>query len=160
MQHLKTGLLHTAWADDLLFKKLQECSEEILGWHYADSQWPITRILMHIVEGAEWFRYCLTGEKWTEFSYPKTISEIEPLRQKLALVHADILPCLDQADELLEFQDENELRRATRSAILNQIPYHSTEHRAQIFVALQINGYDKVSADDFDVWAWEDQHKK
>lgn len=159
MQHLKSGLIHTAWADDLLFKKLQDCPDEILGWHYADPEWPITRIIMHIVEGAEWYRYCLTGEKWTEFSYPKIVSEIEPLREKLVQVHADILHCVDQPDELLEFEDEGGPRKAMRSTILNQIPYHSTEHRAQIFVALQINGYDKITADDFDVWAWEDSHK-
>jgi hypothetical protein len=46
-----------------------------------------------------------------------------------------------------------------RSTVLNQIPYHSTEHRAQIFVALQINGYNNISADDFDVWAFENSQK-
>lgn len=160
MQLLKTGLLHTAWADDLLFKKLQDCPEAALGWHYADPQWPITRIAMHIVSGAEWYRYVLSGEKWTEFSYAKTIGELEPLRQKLAQVHKDLLDCLDQPDELITFEDEDGPRQAMRSTVLNQIAYHSTEHRAQIFVALQINGYNAISADDFDVWAYEEATKK
>lgn len=159
MQHLKTGFLHSAWADDLIFKKLQECPEEILGWHYADPQWPITRIAMHIVEGAEWYRYVLSGKKWTEFEYAKTLAELEPMRLKLADVYKDLLDCLDQADELIEFEDENGPRKAMRSTVLNQIPYHSTEHRAQIFVALQINGYNEISADDFDVWAYEDSQR-
>jgi uncharacterized damage-inducible protein DinB len=159
VQHLKTGLLHTAWADDLIFKKLQECPEEILGWHYADPQWPITRIAMHIVEGAEWYRYVLSGKQWTEFSYAKTLAELEPMRLNLIEIYKDILDCLDQPDELIEFEDENGPRKAMRSTVLNQVPYHSTEHRAQIFVALQINGYDKISADDFDVWAYEDAQR-
>jgi uncharacterized damage-inducible protein DinB len=155
MQHLRVGFLHSAWADNLLFEKLQECPEAALGWHYADPQWPITRIAMHIVEGAEWFRYVLSGKKWTEFEYPKTWGDLEVLRIKLAGTYQDLLTELDQADELVVFEDENGPRQAMRSTVLNQIPYHSTEHRAQIFVALQINGYDKISADDFDVWAYE-----
>jgi uncharacterized damage-inducible protein DinB len=66
---------------------------------------------------------------------------------------------IDQADEPIVFEDENGPRQAMRSTVLNQIPYHSTEHRAQIFVALQINGYNNISADDFDVWAYENSQK-
>jgi uncharacterized damage-inducible protein DinB len=159
MQHLRVGFLHSAWADNLLFEKLQECPEAALGWHYADPQWPITRIAMHIVEGAEWYRYVLSGKKWTEFDYPKTWGDLEVLRIKLAGTYQDLLAELDQSDELIVFEDENGPREAMRSTVLNQVAYHATEHRAQIFVALQINGYDKISADDFDVWAYENSQK-
>jgi uncharacterized damage-inducible protein DinB len=159
MQHLRVGFLHSAWADNLLFEKLQECPEAALGWHYADPQWPITRIAMHIVEGAEWYRYVLSGKKWTEFEYPKTWNDLEVLRIKLAETYQDVFTEIDQADELIVFEDENGPRQAMRSTVLNQIPYHSTEHRAQIFVALQINGYNNISADDFDVWAYENSQK-
>ena len=159
MQHLKTGLLHTAWADNLLFEKLAQCPEEILGWHYADPEWPITRIAAHIVDGAEWYKYVLTGIRWTDVKYAQAIGELEPLRVQLAQVHQIFLAQLYLPDELIEFEDENGLRKVMRSTVLNQIAYHSTEHRAQIFVALQINGYTKISADDFDVWAWEASQK-
>ena len=159
MQHLKAGLLHTAWADNLLFEKLSECPEEILGWHYADPEWPITRIAAHIVDGAEWYKYVLTGIRWADVKYARTIGELEPLRMQLAQVHKIFLAQVELPDELIEFEDENGMRSAMRSTVLNQIAYHSTEHRAQIFVALQINGYEKISADDFDVWAWENSQK-
>ena len=159
MQHLKTGLLHTAWADNLLFEKLSECPEEILSWHYADPEWPITRIAAHIVDGVEWYKYVLTGIRWADVKYARTIGELEPLRKQLAQVHQIFLAQLDLPDELIEFEDENGLRKVMRSSVLNQICYHSTEHRAQIFVELQINGYEKISADDFDVWAWEASQK-
>jgi uncharacterized damage-inducible protein DinB len=77
----------------------------------------------------------------------------------LAQVHKIFLAQVELPDELIEFEDENGMRSAMRSTVLNQIAYHSTEHRAQIFVALQINGYTKISADDFDVWAWENSQK-
>lgn len=160
MQHLKNGLLHTAWADDLLFQKLQECPEEVLGYVYADPEWPLTRIAAHIVDGAEWYKFVLTGIQWNDVSYARTIGELESLRIQLAAVHKILLDCVDLPDEMLEFEDENGPRQAMRSTVLNQIAYHSTEHRAQIFVALQSNGYEKLSADDFDVWAWEEATKK
>ena len=160
MQHLKTGLLHTAWADDLLFAKLLQCPDEVLGFTYLDPQWPITRIVSHIVDGAQWCKYVLTGVSWEEISEARTIAELNPLRQQLAELHKSLLPLLDQPDELIIFEDENGARQAMRSTVLNQIPYHSTEHRAQIFVALEKNGFTEIKADDFDVWAWEDQLNK
>ncbi len=159
MQHLKAGLLHTAWADNLLFEKLAKCPEEILGWHYADPQWPITRIAAHIVDGVEWYKYVLTGQRWIDVNYAKTLADLEPLRKQLAQVHKIFLKQVELPDELIEFEDENGMRSAMRSTVLNQIAYHSTEHRAQIFVALQINGYEIISADDFDFWAWENSQK-
>ncbi len=44
MQHLKTGFLHAAWADDKLFKKLQEIPEDCLGFIYADPECPVGRV--------------------------------------------------------------------------------------------------------------------
>lgn len=155
MQHLKSGLLHAAWADDLLFRNLLECPDEALQWNYVDPEWPISRIAMHIVDGAQWYRYVLTGQMWEEIIEPKKVTDLENLRIQLENIHRDFLAQLDLPDELIEFEDENGSRKAMRSTVLNQICYHSTEHRAQIFVALQKNGWTEITADDFDVWAWE-----
>ncbi len=155
MQHLKTGLLHTAWADDLLFSKLSDCPEAVLEYTYAAADWPVARIAAHIVDGAEWYKYVLTGVRWNEVSLPKAISDLKPLQLQLRELHKIWLDQVELPDELIEFEDENGMRSVMRSTVLNQIAYHATEHRAQIFVALEKNGFNKIKADDFDVWAWE-----
>ena len=159
MQHLKTGLLHAAWADDQLFKKLQEIPEDCLGFIYADPDWPVGKIATHIVSGLEWYKYVLTGVKWDDVIPTRTHQDIETLRIQAARLHALFLDLLAQPDEMVSFEDEDGPRQVMRSTVLNQICYHSTEHRAQIFVALQINGQLGISADDFDLWAYESSTK-
>lgn len=155
MQHLKTGLLHTAWADDLLFAKLIDSPQEVMTYTYANPEWPISKIASHILDGAEWYKYVLTGVRWTEFEDAKKPADLIALRKQLAEVHEILLACVDQPDELITFEDENGPRQIMRSTVLNQIVHHSTEHRAQIFVALERNGFTELTADDVDVWAWE-----
>ena len=155
MQHLKNGLLQSAWADNLLFSRLQELPEQCLGFIYADPEWPIGKIVTHIVDGLEWYKYVLTGTKWEEVTAAKAHLDVEILRKQASKLHSGFLELVDLPNELIIFEDENGPRQIMRSTVLNQICYHSTEHRAQIFVALQINGQNQISADDFDMWAWE-----
>jgi uncharacterized damage-inducible protein DinB len=159
MQHLKSGLLHATWADDQLFKKLQEIPEECLGFIYADPNWPVGKIATHIVDGLEWYKYVLTGVRWADVVPARSHSDLEELRIQAAKLHSIFIDILNQPDELISFEDENGPKQVMRSTVLNQICYHSTEHRAQIFVALQINGQTSISADDFDLWAWESSTK-
>jgi uncharacterized damage-inducible protein DinB len=159
MQHLKTGLLHAAWADDQLLSKLQEIPENCLGFIYADPDWPVGRIATHIVDGLEWYKYVLTGVQWADVVPARSHADLEILRIQAAKIHLQFQNILNQPDELISFEDENGPKQVMRSTVLNQICYHSTEHRAQIFVALQINGQTSISADDFDVWAWESSTK-
>jgi uncharacterized damage-inducible protein DinB len=159
MQHLRTGLLHATWADDQLFSKLQEISEDCLGFIYADPEWPVGKIATHIVDGLEWYKYVLTGVQWAEVVPVRSHADLETLRIQAAKLHSIFLDILNQPDELISFEDETGPKQVMRSTVLNQICYHSTEHRAQIFVALQINGQTRISADDFDVWAWESSTK-
>jgi uncharacterized damage-inducible protein DinB len=155
MQHLKTGLLHAAWADDQLFKKLQKIPEDCLGFIYADPEWPVGKIATHIVDGLEWYKYVLTGIQWADVVPARSHADLETLRIQAAKLHSQFQDILNQPDELISFEDENGPKQVMRSTVLNQICYHSTEHRAQIFVALQINGQSSIGADDFDLWAWE-----
>ena len=159
MQHLKTGLIHTAWADDQLFRQLLTAPESALGYIYADPAWPIGAIATHIVSGAEWYKYVLTGIQWEEVVPARSHQDLEILRVQLASLNQIFQDQLDKPDEVITFEDENGPSEVKRSTILNQICYHSTEHRAQIFVALQINGYNQISADDFDLWSWEHSTK-
>jgi uncharacterized damage-inducible protein DinB len=159
MQHLKTGLLHAAWADDQLFKKLQEIPEDCLGFIYANPEWPVGKIATHIVSGLEWYKYVLTGAKWEDVIPARTHRDLETLRHQAANLQALFLDDITQPDEIVTFEDEDGPRKAMRSTVLNQICYHSTEHRAQIFIALEINGQKGISADDFDLWAYESSTK-
>lgn len=159
MQHLKTGLLHTAWADDLLFAKLIASPQEVMGYTYANPEWPISKIASHILDGVEWYKYVLTGVRWAEFKDAQKPEDLIALRKQLAEVHEILLACVEQPDELITFEDENGPRQIMRSTVLNQIVHHSTEHRAQIFVALERNGFSELTADDVDVWSWEEATK-
>lgn len=110
---------------------------------------------MHIVDGAEWYRYCLTGEKWTGLRPPQTWAEVDTLRRHLVDLDATLLAQADLPDERMTFEDEDGPRTVWRSTLLSQAVLHAIEHRAQIACALAASGYEGPSLDDLDLWAFE-----
>lgn len=160
MIDLTRGLRHLAWADAWMFERLAELPPEALMARYAPESWPVARLALHIVGGAQWYRYCLTGIPETDV-YPGDL-DLDALRehvlaQRAALADLDAL-LLEQAampDELLTIEETGGSFTALRSTILSQACLHGVEHRAQIACALEVNGYSGFALDDIDLWAFE-----
>ena len=148
------ALGHLAWADDKLFTELAALPPEALDARYAADAWPVGRLAMHIVGGAEWYCYCLAGVPWTDLEPPKDAADLDSLRRRLAELNAVLAAQAELPDELVAFEDEDGPREALRSTILAQACLHSTEHRAQIACALEVNGFTGITLDDYDVWAF------
>lgn len=155
MIDLTRGLRHLSWGDDRFFASLASLPASALQATYAPGAWTVGHLAMHIVAGAEWYRYCLTGEQWTDLRIPQGAGDIEELRAHLLHLDATLLEEGSKADGLVEFEDEDGRRSALRSTIVTQAFLHAIEHRAQIACALQVGGFPGLSLDDIDLWAFE-----
>lgn len=157
MTDMTRALRHLAWANDKLFAELAALPVEALSATYAPTAWPVGQLATHIVGGAEWYCYCLAGMPWTDLATPTDAADLERLRLRLAELDAVLISQAALPDGLVEFDDEDGPRTALRSTILTQACLHSTEHRAQIACALEVNGFDGIVLDDYDVWAFASQ---
>jgi len=160
MIDLTRGLRHLAWADDWLFARLAEYPPDAMLARFAPEAWSVARLAIHIVGGAEWYRYCLTATPWTDLvppsTEPKALQEyVVSLRPHLADLDATLLDQAALPDGSVAFVDEDGQRSALRSTILTQAVLHSIEHRAQIAAALEASGFDLLPLDDIDLWAFE-----
>ena len=155
MIDLERALRHLAWGDDWLFARLGEYPEEALGATYAPEAWPVGRLAFHIVQGAEWYAYCLTGRPWTDLPRATSHEALAQLRASLASLDALLLEQAALPDGTVEFEDEDGMGTALRSTILTQAYLHSIEHRAQIACALEASGYPRLDLDSIDLWAFE-----
>ena len=154
MISMTTALRHLAWADDRLFRSLASLPPEALAASYAGPEWTVAHLARHIVGGAEWYRYCLVGERWTDLTLPTSPADLDSLREHLAGINAVLLAQGDEADELLTYEDEDGDNSAPRSMLLAQACYHSTEHRTQIACALEVSGITGLTLDDYDLWSF------
>lgn len=154
MADMTTSLRHLAWADDLLFRQLAVLPPEALGATYGPSNWTVAHLAHHIVGGAEWYRYCLTGASWSDVALPRSPADLDALRLHMVDVNEVLVAQALIPDAVVEFMDEDGPRSALRSTLLAQACYHSTEHRTQIACALEVNGIEGIKLDDYDLWAF------
>lgn len=159
MIDMSRSLCHLAWADARLFDDLSLLPAEALQARYAPDAWTVGHLAMHIVGGAEWYAYCLAGSPWTDLEIPTDAEGVRALARRLADLDALLIEQASLPDEVVEFVDEDGPKSALRSTILAQACLHSTEHRAQIACALEVDGVGGVTLDDYDVWAFAAQEK-
>lgn len=104
MNSLELSIKHLAWSNQRFFSYFCDKSDETFALQAAVGEWPIGQILTHLAGSGEWFRYCLTGEKWSDL---KAITTAE-----IALEYLPIMANLDatlsrefsKPDESLEIQ--------------------------------------------------------
>ena len=162
MIDLGRGLRHLAWADAWMVERLGELPPEAMLARYSEGSWSVARLAIHIVGGAEWYRYCLTEVPWTDLAPPSTEPEalqqyVLSLAPHLAAIDALLLEQASLPDAQVAFTDEDGERHAWRSTILTQACLHGVEHRAQIACALEVSGFAGFALDDIDLWAFEAQ---
>ena len=149
------ALRHMAWSNQDLFAHLQTLPVEALSLRYAPTSWSVGGLALHIVGAAEWFRYCLTGEPWTELAKPKTHADLARLAEQIAPLDALLLREAASPDATMTFEDEQGERSALRSTILTQAFMHAGEHRTHIACALDNAGLPTFDLDAHDLWAFE-----
>jgi uncharacterized damage-inducible protein DinB len=158
MISLETSLKHLAWSNQKFFSYFGDKSQEVFGLRAADGEWSIGRILTHLVGSSEWYRYCLTGEKWTDLkriTNGEIAFEYLPIIEKLDSV---LINNLSKPDEALIIEGDGEIIHASRSLILSQAVMHAAEHKGQIAAILKQHGH-HIDLDSLDVWAFISETK-
>ena len=152
MISLDMSLRHMAWADEKLFSTLQELPESALKSSYASPEWSVAHIAMHMLQGAEWYCYILTGSKWTELREPESATDVAEMSAYLQRMYETLIEQSTLPDEMVDFEDEDGMNSKPRSMVLAQAIYHSIEHRTQIAIALETNGNRAIDLDTYDLW--------
>jgi uncharacterized damage-inducible protein DinB len=151
---MKHAIAQMDWAEQNFFQLLEAMPEELLGAHYGNPEWTVAIIAQHIVSGACWYEFCLTGNFPQEPDTPKSAADLSALRTYLAERNRVLSAQAERDDELLEVSHEGDEFSVWRSILLTQAVHHSVEHRAQIACALESNGYRAVDLDALDAWAF------
>ena len=151
----RRSLRHMAWANQQLYTAVQNLDDEALSSYLTNPEWTVATILKHILDGADWYVYCLTGANWHENPKPSTAREAKTLAVSLAEYDAAILSESNKDDELLAIQMEDGVVKHWRSTLIAQAIHHAAEHRAQLVAALEHHNYSSINLDDIDLWAFE-----
>ena len=144
-----------SWANQRVYDSIRNIPATALDSFVVNPEWTAGRILEHIVSGADWYVYCLTGQKLVEFEIPQSLDDVEILATELAKRDALILTESLKDDELLTIQMDERVAQHFRSTIISQAIHHATEHRAQLIDALESRRHAPINLDDIDVWAHE-----
>ncbi|CAB4878092.1 unannotated protein [freshwater metagenome] len=151
---IQHALRHLDWAEQKFFALLEAMPEQYLASHYGNPEWPVAVIAQHIVSGAGWYEFCLTGVFPEEPVVPTSSADFGTLRNDLAKRNAVLHAQADLEDELLTVSYEDDEFTVWRSILLSQAVQHSVEHRAQIACALEANGYQEIDLEELDAWAF------
>lgn len=149
------ALRHMAWANQRVYDSLQGLPDAALDAYMVNPEWSARRILQHIVSGADWYVYCLTGAMWSEVPTPSVIADVPALARTLAEFDAAILSQSELPDDFLTIKEDEKSWQNLRSTLLAQAVHHATEHRAQLIDALESRGFTPINLDDIDFWAFE-----
>lgn len=152
---LSRALRHLQWADDRFFAALAALPDSAMAARYSPDAWSAGQLAVHIVEGAEWYRFCLTGTPWAGPHSAATTADRQALRNYLGELDDVLMAEAVRPDDEVSFQDEDGPRSALRSTILSQACLHAAEHRAQIACAVEAAGAGRIDLDALDLWAFE-----
>ena len=156
MISMTTSLRHMAWADDCIFEKLTNLTSQELEYSLIPGESSVGYLARHIVGGAEWYRYILTGIMYTDLQLPTDTSGIVALRTHLLSVNKTIIDQAELSPELLNYTNEMGPAQAQRSMILAEAVLHAAEHRTQIVATLKVHGNSEIDLDRFDLWHFKD----
>ncbi len=154
MVDMTRALRHLAWADERFLGAFAALPEPAMGARYAPDHWPAGHLAAHIIGGASWYGYCLTGAPELDTTWVRTPADIGGLVPQLLEIDALLLDQATLPDEPVTFEDGGP-RTVMRSTLLGQACLHATEHRAQISCALEASGFAGIVLDDLDFWSFE-----
>jgi len=149
-----------AWANQSVYEAVQQLPDEALGAYITNPKWTAGHLLQHIVDGAVWYQYCLTGAPWRDINLPKSMADLDLLRELLSEFDAKISSQSGLPDEYLTIVEGEKSSQNLRSTILAEAIYHAAEHRTQLIDALESRGFIPIALDDLDLWSFERYEKK
>lgn len=148
---LKKSLEHMAWSNQRFLEAVEELPIHIYDLKAADGEWPVGQLLTHLAGSAEWYRYILTGARWTELLPVTNFEDLKKLRSYLAELDAVLVDQAGLADEVITYRGEHGMTQVHRSTILAQAVMHAAEHKGQIATLVKVNGL-HLDLDVIDVW--------
>ena len=151
---------HMAWANQRVYDAVQTLPDEALGAYIVNPEWTAGQILQHIVGGGDWYVYCLTQAQWRDIHVPKTMADLDLLKEQLAEFDAKIAAEAEKPDEYITIVEGEKSWPNLRSTILAEAIYHAAEHRTQLIDALESKGYSPIKLDDIDLWQFEKFEKQ
>ena len=157
MISITKSLQHMAWSNQQIFAALGEMPEDIYSLRAAEGEWPLGRIATHLLGSGEWYRYILTGQKWSELKAIRTHDILRDSAIYLAQLDQVLIDQSKLDDEIIEFENENGKDKTSRSLILSQAVMHSAEHKGQLATILKMHGY-FLDLDKYDVWSFESKN--
>ena len=153
MISITNSLEHMAWSNQQIFKALSDLPEEIYGLRAADGEWPVGRIVTHFLNAAEWYRYILTGIRWTDIEPIKSHAILRASAVKLAEMDQVLITQSLLSDDEITFENENGPDKTRRVVVLSQALSHTAEHKGQLATILKMHGY-HLDLDALDHWAF------
>ena len=148
-------LRHMDWANQRVFDAVKGLPDLALGAYIVKAEWTAGHILQHIVEGADWYVFCLTQAPMEVRKLPESIASLNSLQEQLAEFDSKILSQSELPDEYITIKENEGSWDALRSTIIAQAIYHAAEHRTQLIDALESKGFSPISLDDLDLWRFE-----
>ncbi len=146
---------HMAWANQRVYDAVQQLPDEALSAYISNPEWTAAQILQHIVGGGDWYAYCLTQAPWRDIHVPKTMADLDLLKEQLKEFDAKIAAEAQLPDEYITIVEGEKSWPNLRSTILAEAIYHAAEHRTQLIDALESKGYAPIKLDDIDLWQFE-----
>ncbi len=147
-------LRHMAWANAALIATLAGLPDSALAVASPKNEWPVARILHHLVSAAGGYASALEGgPRLPKTEPPTAAAELPALAERCAGFDARLRTQAALPEGMARYADSNEYPDA-RSTVVGQAIHHATEHRAQIAGALSTNGLDAIDLDALDLWAY------
>jgi len=156
MQNQEKLLLHMAWANQFVLKKLEELQESDWKLSLTPADWSVRELTNHLVLAAGGYANRVSGT-WVYSN----------LNQEMEIALSDLQEFAAEADEILRIEShkpdeiksyirEGKTINRSRSTIISQSIHHATEHRAQISDTLKVHGLRILDLDEIDLWAYSD----
>jgi uncharacterized damage-inducible protein DinB len=153
---LKRLFQHAAWANQKLFSKLANLSEETFHLSAWDPEWTIGKIANHIVIGqGRYISRLQKVEAPIEDEFPLTSQGMTDLVIRSSENDNKLIEFIDAPEEKITFVRFGETLEYLSSTVLAQSIYHAIEHRAQIVDTLAFNNVHVIRLDDYDAWVFE-----
>ena len=151
---MRTSLEHMAWSNQKIFTLIQQLPEDVYFKSATEGEWPVGKLLTHFLSAAEWYRYLLTGEEWTELSDVDEHSAANKSAAALAQLDEVLLTYANFPNSEITFLgDDGNHTTTSRELVLTQAAMHAAEHKGQLATILKIHGY-HLDLDSLDVWSF------
>ena len=143
-----------AWSNQKVFEELSKLPENIYGLRAAEGEWPLGKLVTHFLGSGEWYRFLLTGTKWTELEKIQSHEILARSAKHLAVLDKVMIEeSLKPDGEITFIGDDEKEHKTTRGLVLAQAAMHTAEHKGQLATILKMHGF-HLDLDALDHWSF------